>query len=152
MRKFVWHRCNLAAKESGLKWTCVNNDDFTVLVSGGSRSLGVSMCTVWPFHSKWLSELEQWICIKICIKLEHSSMATIWMNQKATAMGNWWLTALSQQRVFLWNIKSPRWLSPAADQFWYPATFGFSQNQNHLWKGRDVRPLVRFRKIWWGRW
>ena len=25
---------NLAAKESGLECTCVNNDDFTVLVSG----------------------------------------------------------------------------------------------------------------------
>ena len=36
--------------------TCVNNDDFTVLVSEGSRCLGVSTCTVWPLHSKWLSE------------------------------------------------------------------------------------------------
>ena len=31
------HPCNLAAKECGLECTCVNNDDFTVLVSGGSR-------------------------------------------------------------------------------------------------------------------
>ena len=28
---------NLAAKESGLECTCVNNGDFTVLVSGGGR-------------------------------------------------------------------------------------------------------------------
>ena len=34
---FVQHRCNLAAKESGLECTCLNNDDFTVLVSGGGR-------------------------------------------------------------------------------------------------------------------
>ena len=35
--QFVGHRCNLAAKESGLECTCVNNDEFTVLVSGGSK-------------------------------------------------------------------------------------------------------------------
>ena len=30
------HQYNLAAKESGLEHTCVNNDDFTVLISRGS--------------------------------------------------------------------------------------------------------------------
>ena len=30
-------QCNLAAKGSGLEWACMNNDDFTVLVSGGGR-------------------------------------------------------------------------------------------------------------------
>ena len=44
--QFEWHRCNLAAKESGLECACVNNDDFTVLVSGSSRHHWVSMCTV----------------------------------------------------------------------------------------------------------
>ena len=34
---FAPHQCNLAAKESGLECTCVNNDDFTVLVSGRGR-------------------------------------------------------------------------------------------------------------------
>ena len=29
--------CNLAAKESGLECISMNNDDFTVLVSGGGR-------------------------------------------------------------------------------------------------------------------
>ena len=41
-------------------------------------------------------QVEQYICIKFCIKLEHSSAETIWMIQKATAMGNWWLVASSQ--------------------------------------------------------
>ena len=36
-RMFVQHRCKLAAKENGLEVTCVNNDDFTILVSGGGR-------------------------------------------------------------------------------------------------------------------
>ena len=35
----------------------MNNDDFTVLVSGDSRYHWVSMCTVWPLHSKSLREL-----------------------------------------------------------------------------------------------
>ena len=39
-------------------------------------------------------------------------------------------------RVFWWNIKSPRWLSPTIAQIWHPVTSGFSQNSNHLWKER----------------
>ena len=42
-------------------------------------------------------QVEQLICNKFCIKLEHSSAETIWMTQKALAMGNWWLAASSQQ-------------------------------------------------------
>ena len=41
--------------------------------------------------------VEQWICSKVCIKLEHSSKETIWMIQKDVAMGNWWLAASSWQ-------------------------------------------------------
>ena len=48
--------CNLAAKESGLEYAWVSNDGFTLLVRGGGRCLWVSMCTVWPSHSKWLNE------------------------------------------------------------------------------------------------
>ena len=42
----------LAAKGSGLECACVNNNNFTALVSGGGRRCNVSMCTVWPSHSK----------------------------------------------------------------------------------------------------
>ena len=35
--------------------------------------------------------------MEFCIKLEHSSVETIWMIQKAVAMGTWWLAASSQQ-------------------------------------------------------
>ena len=44
---------------------------------------------------KMTEQVEQWICIKFCVKPEHSSMETIWMIQKATAVGNWWLAASS---------------------------------------------------------
>ena len=65
---------------------------------------------------------EQWICIKFCLKLEYSSVETIWMIQKAAAMGNWWLAASSWQctcscitsrAVFWQNIKSSMWPSPS---------------------------------------
>ena len=42
---------------------------------------------------------EQQICIRFCIKLEHSSMETIWMIQKAAALSNWWLAASSGQHA-----------------------------------------------------
>ena len=48
-------------------------------------------------------------------------------------------------RVFWWNVKSPRWLSPTIPQIWHPSTSGFSQHQNPIWKGRDFRPSMRFR-------
>ena len=43
--------------------------------------------------------VKQWICSKFCIKLEHSSAETIWMIQKATAVGNWWWAASSRQHT-----------------------------------------------------
>ena len=46
---------------------------------------------------KMTERVEQWICIKFCVTLEHSSLETIRMIQKATATGNWWLAASSQQ-------------------------------------------------------
>ena len=46
---------------------------------------------------KMAKPVEQQICIKFCIKFEHSSMETIQMIQKATVMGNQWWAASSQQ-------------------------------------------------------
>ena len=45
---------------------------------------------------KMTEQVEQRIYIRVCIKLEHASAETIWMIQKAAAMGNWWLAASSQ--------------------------------------------------------
>ena len=107
-------------------------------------------------------QVEWWIRIKFCIKLQQSSTEMIWMIQQAATMGNWWLAASSQQHAhscimsgaeyFFQNIKSPRWLSPPTAKIWHPVTSGFSKNYNYLWKGRDFRPLMRFRRIWQGSW
>ena len=109
---------------------------------------------------KMLEGVEQLVCIKFCVKLEHSSTEITQMIQKATAKGNWWLAASSQRArswvtscaVFWLNIKSPRWLRPPTAQIWCPVTSGFSQNYNPLWKRRDFRPLMTVRKIWQGSW
>ena len=61
----------------------MNNGNFTVLVSGGSRSCRVTVyCVTVAF--KVTAQVEQRNCIKFCIKLE-----SIQMTQKAAAMGNW---------------------------------------------------------------
>ena len=46
---------------------------------------------------KMTEQVEQCICIRFYLKLEDSSIETIWMIQKAAAMGNGWLAASSQQ-------------------------------------------------------
>ena len=38
---------------------------------------------------KMTEQVEQQTCIKVCIKLEHSSAETILMIQKATTMDSW---------------------------------------------------------------
>ena len=38
-------------------------------------------------------QVEQRICFTFCVKLEHSSMETTELIQKAIAMGNWCLAA-----------------------------------------------------------
>ena len=47
---------------------------------------------------KMTEQIEHQICVRFCIKLEHSSTETIWMIQKVAAIGNWWLAASSCQQ------------------------------------------------------
>ena len=79
-----------------------------------------------------------YIWIQFCVKSEHLFAETLQMIQEAAAMGNWGWAASSLTmhhqpmhhvscRVFWWNIKSPRGLSPSTAQIWHPATSVFSQ-------------------------
>ena len=83
------------------------------------------------------------------------------MIQKAAAMSNWWLAASSWQHThscitshagFWQNIKSPRWFSTPYSPDLVPCDFWLFPKPNHLWKGRDFRLSMRFRKIRWGSW
>ena len=104
----------------------MNNDDFPVLVSRGRVVGAVEWAYVlcgWPIQNDWW--VEQWIFSRFCIKLEHSSMETIQIIQKAAAMGNWWWQLHHDNMPlmhyiscsFWWNIRSPRWLSPPSPRF-----------------------------------
>ena len=105
-------------------------------------------------------QVGQQICIRFCVKLEHSSRETILMIQKATAMGHWWLAASSQQCALscimsctgcfvkhqITQLSQPHYrpdLVPC--DFWF-----FPQLKSPL--KRDFRPLMGFRKIWQGSW
>ena len=48
---------------------------------------------------KRTERVEQLICIQFYVKLEHSSVETIFMIQKATAVGHWWLATSPWQRA-----------------------------------------------------
>ena len=106
--------------------------------------------------------VEQWICIKFCIKLQLSSMETIQMIQKATAMGNWWLAAspwqcarscIMSHAEFLVKQHITQVTQPLSQpRFGALRLLAFPQNKNHTWNGRDFRLSVRFRKIQKGSW
>ena len=81
--------------------------------------------------------------------------------QKVAAMGNWWLAASSQQHThpctmslaknFGETSNHPGNSAPLQPSFGTLRLLAFSK-LNHLWKGRDFRPLMILRKIRWGTW
>ena len=58
----------------------------------GGRCHQVSMCTVWLSHSQW-QWVQQWICIKFCVKLENPSTKLFrWFRKwHLWATGDWQL-------------------------------------------------------------
>ena len=125
---------NLADKESGLECTCTNNDNFTVLVRGGSRCCWVSMCTVWLSHLKWLSRAMH--LHQILHEASTFIHGNYWDDSEGCSYGQLvtgtFITMYSlvhpvSCRVFLWNIKSLQWLSPPTASILHPAISVFSQ-------------------------
>ena len=139
----------------------MNNADFTVLVSAGGRCCWVSMCTVWPLHSKWLSGHSNKSTSNFALSLNIPLQKLFrWFRRpQLRATGDWKLHhdnvpahASCLCRDFWWNIKSLRWLSPLQSRLGALRLLAFPKSKNHLWKGRDFRPLMRFRKTGQGSW
>ena len=109
----MWHRCNLAAEESGLECACIKNDknNFTVLVSAGSRWRWVSMCTVWLSHLKWLSKWSKESASNFVLNLKISLQKLFgWFRRpQLWATGDWQLhhnnmpAHLSYHVQFFWE-------------------------------------------------
>ena len=107
-------------------------------------------------------QVEQGICIKFCVKLEHSSwtVETVQMIQKAAAMGSWWVAASSWhepthtsglvQSFSSETSNHPRDSAPYSPDL-VPCNFWLFPKLKPPLKGergRDFRPLMRFREIW----
>ena len=105
--------------------------------------------------------VEQRICIKFCIKPEHSSTETIRMLQKATAMGNWWLAASSRQHacscimsgaeIFHETSNHPGDSAPLQSRFGTLWLLAFPKIKITFEREEIFRPSMRFTKIRWCR-
>ena len=79
---------------------------------------------------KMIESVEQQICFKFCIKLEHFSMESIWMIHKAFADD-----AMSAAQIKVWH-KSVKdgWESVESDPCsGRPATSRTPENVEHVW-------------------
>ena len=99
-------------------------------------------------RTEWV---EQWICIKFCVKIEHSSMGTTAMIQKAAAVGNWWLAASSWQcapahasclvQSFLAKHQITQVTQPLYIPNLVPCGFWFSPKLKSLLKGKRFQTI-----------
>ena len=99
----------------------MNNDDFTVLVSGSGRCHRVSMCTVWLSHSKWLSKYsnEPASNFVLSLNIPPSKLFGWFKRPHLWATGDWqFITTVrplmhhSLCTVFWQNVKSLRQSAP----------------------------------------
>ena len=161
MRAVCTIPCNLAAKESGLECTCVNNDDFTVLVSGDGRRPWVSICTVWLLHSKWLSEERNKSALNLVLRLNLLLWKLFrWFRRpQLWATGDWQLhyNNVSTHTSCLMQSFLVKCQITQVTQFPYrpdlaPCNFWLFPKLKSPLKGRHFKPSVSFRKICWGSW
>jgi len=106
-------------------WACVtwpSNSQISslskaILALGKAKVAGshwLSLCTVWLSHSQWPNEQIR----------EYASMRLPILQFLC--------------RLFWQSITLPKSVSPPTAQIWFPATSGFCQSRNHLWKGGDL--------------
>ena len=98
----------------------------------------VSMCTVWPPHSKLLSEYGEKSTLNFVLTLNITPQKLFrWCRRpQLWTTGDWQPHhnnapphASPSMQSFWQNIKSPSWLSPPPAQIWHPATSGFSKTR-----------------------
>ena len=110
---------------------------------------------------KMTEQAEQQICIKFCIKVEHSSTETIQMIQEATSMGNWWLAALSWQcscsyimshEEFFVKHQITHMIQLPYSPDLAPCNFLLFSKLKSPLKGKRFQTVMRFRNIRQGSW
>ena len=116
-------------------------------------------CVLCGCTFKVNEQVEQKICIEFCVKLEHSSVETIWMIQKVTAMGNWWFAnslwqcshscIMSHAEFWAKHQITQVTYSPYSPYF-MPCSFWLFPKLKSPLKGKRFRPSVRFTIIWQG--
>ena len=126
---FAWHGCSQAAKERGLECACVNNDIFTVLISGGGRCCWVSMCTI---RDEAMSATE--------IKMWHEHFKDGRESVESDPHSG------RPAEFFWWNIKSPRWLSPLYSPDLVPCDFWLFPKLKSLLKGKRFQTIDEIQK------
>ena len=141
-----------------LECACVNNDNFTALVSGGGRLPSTEHVYCVAITFKMTGQVEQQICITFGIKLEHSSMETTQLSQKATAMDNWWLAASSRQCAPLCSTSYAEFLvkyqitQPPFSPDLVPYNFWLFPKLKSLLKGKRFHTIDEIQEIWQGSW
>ena len=106
--------------------------------------------------------VEQWICIRFYIKLEHSSVETIWMIQKAAGMDHWWLAASSRQcacshitsgaEFFGETSNYPGDSASLQPRFCILQLLAFPKTKITFEREEISDHCLKFRKIRWGSW
>ena len=106
----------------------MNNDDCTALVSEGCGCHWMSVCAVWPSHWKWLSKESNESASHFVLSLNIPPRKLFrWLRRPQLGqlvIGSFIMTTYPLMhhmsgRVFWWNVKLFRWLSPPTAQIWH---------------------------------
>ena len=118
------------------EWTglCVNNDNFTVLVSLFTTVEWACVLCGYCIQNDWEQSNESASKFVLSVNIPPRKLFGWFRRPQLRATGDWQLhhdstpAGASRLMQFWQNIKSPRWLSPPTAQIWCSETSGFSQN------------------------
>ena len=94
-----------------------------------------------------IEQVEEQICIKFCVQLEHSTEDTIGMIQTVTAMGNWWWQ-LHHNNMPVHQITQ---VTPPYSPDVVPCDFWLFPKLKSPLKGKRFQTVDEIQEnIWWG--